>query len=426
MEAWEYKDSAADGASALSAEEQLMQSRLARLTLLYEVGRSLASLVRLDELLDGIVSAAADVMQARASSLMLVDETGEFLTFEVATGEKGSQLKGLRLPIDDKSVAGRVARSGEPLIVDDVSQIPYFSGEVDRTVEFQTRNILCVPLHGQAGTIGVIEVLNKVTGERFTEDDVALLTALAGSAAVALENARLYEETARRAAELAAMVAELQRTYAGTMHALSALLDTRDASTQGHSQRVVHYTLAIARELGITDRDQLQIIQYGALLHDVGKIGVPDAVLRKPGALTPDEWTEMRKHPEIGYQMLRGIDFLQKALPIVRHHHERWDGTGYPKGLGGEAIPIEARIFAVADCFDALLSERPYKRGLPAEQAIARIVADRGTHFDPAVIDAFLRVPHEEWQRIRDMVAATDPSVMDTFTMPANVIRGDL
>lgn len=391
-------------ATHLLAEERIINSRLARLTLLYEVGRSLASLVRLDELLNGIVVAAAEVMQARASSLMLVDPSGEYLTFEVAFGEKGSQLKGLRLPLDGKSVAGKVARTGDPLIVDDVNQIPYFSGEVDRTLAFQTHNILCVPLHGQAGTIGVIEVLNKVTGERFSEDDVALLTALAGSAAVAIENARLYEETASRAAELAAMVSELQRTYIGTMHALSALLDARDASTQGHSQRVVQYTLAVAHALGITNREQLQIIHYGALLHDVGKIGVPDAILRKPSSLTAEEWIEMRKHPEIGYQMLKNIDFLQKALPIVRYHHERWDGSGYPHGLIGEAIPLEARIFAIADSFDALRSERPYKRGLSHEQALERLAADRGTHFDPKVIDAFLQIPEDEWQRIRETV----------------------
>jgi len=208
------------------------------------------------------------------------------------------------------------------------------------------------------------------------------------------------------------MVSELQRTYVGTMHALSALLDARDASTQGHSQRVVQYTLAIAHALGITDREQLQIIQYGALLHDVGKIGVPDAVLRKPTSLTAEEWIEMRKHPEIGYQMLKNIDFLQKALPIVRYHHERWDGSGYPHGLAGAAIPLEARIFALADAFDALLSERPYKRGLSHEQAVERLAADRGTHFDPMVMDAFLHIAEEAWQRIRATVNGInrDPS----------------
>ncbi|HMA34730.1 MAG TPA: HD domain-containing phosphohydrolase [Chloroflexia bacterium] len=402
--------------AAPSAEERAIASRLGRLTLLYEVGRSLASMVRIDELLTGIVTAAADVMQARASSLMLIDPDGQNLTFEVAFGEKGSALKGFRIPINDTSVAGRVVISGEPQIVQDVRAVPFFSGQVDHTIEFETRNLLGVPLHGRGGTIGVIEVLNKINGEHFSDDDVSLLTALAGSAAVAIENARLYEETARRAAQLAEMVGELQRTYRATMHALSALLDTRDASTQGHSQRVVHFTLAVARAFGITDREQLQVIRYGALLHDVGKIGVSDAVLRKPGKLTDEEWIEMRKHPEIGYRMLRDIDFLRQALPVVLHHHEHWDGSGYPHKLIGEGIPLEARLFAIADVFDALTSERPYKRAMSYQEAAAQILAERGTHFDPQVVDAFLAIPEEEWQRLRNLVASNDQVVEELLT----------
>ncbi|HUS17178.1 MAG TPA: HD domain-containing phosphohydrolase [Chloroflexia bacterium] len=383
-------------------------NRLDRLTVLYEVGRSLASMVHLDALLTGIVTAAADVMQARASSLMLIDPDGDHLTFEVAFGEKGASLKGFRIPIDDTSVAGRVVRSGEPQIVDDVRAVPFFSGQVDHSIEFETRSILGVPLRGRQGTIGVVEVLNKISGENFTDDDMSLLTALAASAAVAIENARLYEETARRATELAALVAELQRTYNGTMHALSALLDTRDASTLGHSRRVVHFTLALARAYGLDDREQIEVIRYGALLHDVGKIGVPDAILRKPGAFTAEEWVEMRKHPEIGHRMLKDIDFLKKALPIVLHHHERWDGGGYPHGLAGDAIPVEARLFAVADAFDALMSARPYKPALSYAEAAGRIVADRGTHFDPAAVTAFLQVSETEWQQMRDLVDVGD------------------
>jgi putative nucleotidyltransferase with HDIG domain len=409
-------DSAAPGerlpAPILGAADSA-DDRLQRLSLLYEVGRQLASLVRLDELLSGIVVAAAEVMQARASSLMLVEPDGKHLTFEVAFGEKGPQLKGIRLPIDDTSIAGRVAGHGQPEIVNDVRENPFFSGAVDRTTEFVTRSILAVPVRGRGGVIGVVEVLNKISGETFSDDDVSLLTALAGSAAVASENAGLYEEARRRAAELAEMLDELQRTYSATMHALSVALDTRDHSTQGHSQRVRHYTLALAQAMGIDNREQLEVIHYGALLHDVGKIGVPDAILHKPGKLTDSERLEMSKHPEIGYQMLKDIEFLRKAMPIVRYHHERWDGQGYPHRIAGEAIPIEARLFAVADVLDALTSERPYKSALSYEQAAAVIVADRGTHFDPRVVDAFLAIPPAEWQRLRDLVAAGDPATAE-------------
>lgn len=410
------------------AETMTTDSRLARLTLLYEVGQSLATLVDLPELLNRIVTAAADVMAARASSLMLVEPDGQHLTFEVAFGEKGGVLKGMRLPIDGESVAGRVARSGQPLIVDDVRQIDFFSGQVDRTTNFETRAILCVPLRGQSGILGVIEVLNKTSGAPFSPDDVALLTALAGSAAAAIENVRLYEETRRlyeeqrrRAEQLAAMVDELQRTYSGTMHAMSALLDARDASTEGHSRRVVYFTLALAGALGLTDREQRQIIEHGALLHDVGKIGVPDAVLLKPGALTADEWAQMRKHPEIGYGMLKDIDFLRGALPIIRHHHERWDGKGYPDGLAGEAIPLEARLFAIADTFDALTSERPYKVAFSYEAAAAQICAERGSHFDPQAVDAFLSIAPAEWDRMRARVSAGPPPPGNAVTRQLEV-----
>jgi putative nucleotidyltransferase with HDIG domain len=210
------------------------------------------------------------------------------------------------------------------------------------------------------------------------------------------------------------------------MHALSALLDTRDENTAGHSQRVVLFTLAIARALGITDRERLRNIEYGALLHDVGKIGVPDAVLHKPGNLTPEERAEMSKHPELGYSMLKDIDFLRPACPIVLHHHERWDGRGYPHGLQGLGIPEEARIFAIADVFDALTSDRVYHRAMSYTEARTIITGDRGTHFDPAVVDAFCTIPEGEWQTMRDRVNARTPLLTvyetPTFSMTSEVV----
>lgn len=391
----------------------LRRSADARYKLLCAVGNRLNSLVRLDhsltDLLTQIVEEAAHVIEARAGSLMLVADDGEYLIFEVAYGEKGAQLKGMRLPMDDQTIAGWVARHGERLIIDDAYQMPFFSGVVDRTIDFQTQSLICVPLRAKERTIGVLEVLNKISGEPFTEDDAELLTALAGSAAIAIENARLLTEITRRADQLEQLLGELQRTYRGTMHALSALLDTRDENTAGHSQRVTLFTLAIARALGITDRARLRTIEYGALLHDVGKIGVPDAVLHKPGNLTPEERAEMQKHPELGHSMLKDIDFLRPACPIILHHHERWDGQGYPARLAGTGIPEEARIFAIADVFDALTSDRPYHAARSYAEARAMIESERGTHFDPVVVDAFCTIPEAEWQGLRDRIAASTP-----------------
>ena len=244
----------------------------------------------------------------------------------------------------------------------------------------------------------MIEVLNKITGEPFTEDDVALLTALAGSAAVAIENARLSKRPPAAPPNWPRCWPSCSAPTAAPCTPCRPCSTRATLPPQGHSQRVVHYTLAIARALGITDRDQLQIIQYGALLHDVGKIGVPDAVLHKPGELTPDEWTEMRKHPELGYQMLHGHRLPAHGLPIVRHHHERWDGTGYPAGLAGGhsrrgAHLRRRRRVRRADLRAALSPARSYA------EARAMIAADRGTHFDPVVVDAFCQVPEAEWQR---------------------------
>jgi diguanylate cyclase (GGDEF)-like protein len=189
--------------------------------------------------------------------------------------------------------------------------------------------------------------------------------------------------------ELQDSVNALEQSYAATLNAFSGMLDARDSETEGHSQRVVAYATSIGRAMKLSSQD-LAALEVGALLHDIGKVGVSDAILRKNGPLTPDEWGEMKKHPEIGYQLTSGIPFLHAASPVVRHHHERWDGKGYPDGLSGEAIPLVARIFSVADSFDAMISDRPYRRGMAYEQAIAELQRVAGVQFDPQVIEAFL------------------------------------
>lgn len=193
---------------------------------------------------------------------------------------------------------------------------------------------------------------------------------------------------------------ELERAHAATRTAFAGMLKARDDETEGHSERVVVYALSIARELGIKG-EALGALEVGALLHDIGKVGVSDAILHKPGPLTPEEWTEMRRHPEIGYHLTEQIPFLRPASPVVRHHHERWDGSGYPDGLHGDAIPLGARIFAVADTFDAMVSDRPYRKGLAPEIAFAEIGRGAGRQFDPDVVDAFLAITRRgEWPAV--------------------------
>lgn len=223
------------------------------------------------------------------------------------------------------------------------------------------------------------------------------------------------EETVRlRTAELRSMnenlnqmLEALYQNYRATLRALAGALEARDFETAGHSDRVVAYSLRLGRELGLSHRELIGLEQ-GALLHDIGKIGVRDSILLKRGALTEIEWGEMREHINHGLRIVGGIDFLSGAAPVVGEHHEKYDGSGYPSGLRGENIHINARIFAVADAFDAITSDRPYRKSASYADARAEVVANEGRHFDPAVVRAFLAVPEAEWSEIRKIAESED------------------
>lgn len=204
-----------------------------------------------------------------------------------------------------------------------------------------------------------------------------------------------------RTRELEEALDRIEQTYNQTILALGSALETRDVETQEHSLRVARYTLALVQRMGVTDDDRLREIKRGAFLHDIGKIGVPDAILRKPGPLSPEEWHLMREHPSTGIRLLDGIEFLRPSLTIVRSHHERWDGKGYPDGLAGDEIPLEARAFAVADALDAITSDRPYRDGRPVLDARRIIAGSSGTQFDPDAVAALKEVPDEEIEWIR-------------------------
>ena len=209
----------------------------------------------------------------------------------------------------------------------------------------------------------------------------------------------LEELVEQRTAELDRALNSLEGAYRSTLKALTAALETRDSETHGHSERVVTYSLRLGREYGLNS-EEMKSLEFGSLLHDIGKIGVPDSILRKPAKLTEEEWVRMREHPLHGQQILRGIEFLQGAARVVAQHHERWDGTGYPFGLRSDDIDICARIFAVADAFDAITSDRVYRRGKPYEAASQELDDWAGRQFDPKVVEAFHRVPKEDWEEL--------------------------
>ena len=202
---------------------------------------------------------------------------------------------------------------------------------------------------------------------------------------------------------------KLYLNYRATLHALAAALEARDVETNGHSERVVSYCLRLGKEVGLGDRD-LITLEHGALLHDIGKIGVPDGILLKRGALTEEEWSYMRRHVDYGAQILKGIDFLAGATQIVAQHHERYDGSGYPNGMEADRICLGARIFAVADAVDAMTSDRPYRAGRSFEDAADELIRCSGAHFDPSVVQAFTAVPLDLWRELRQL--STEPSLI--------------
>jgi cyclic di-GMP phosphodiesterase len=227
----------------------------------------------------------------------------------------------------------------------------------------------------------------------------------------AMENRRLKLENrayqtnletlvAARTEQLRKAMVELERSYDITLEALGDALDLKDRETEGHSRRVTAFTIAIARAMGLT-ADQIRVIARGAFLHDIGKMAIPDAILNKPGALTPDEVAIMREHSYHGYQIVRKIPFLQEAAEIVYAHQERFDGTGYPRGLKGEQIPLGARMFAVADTLDAITSDRPYRPAQTLTAAREEIQRWAGRQFDPEVVKMFLSMPENIWDDLR-------------------------
>src|ERR1700752_70687 len=209
----------------------------------------------------------------------------------------------------------------------------------------------------------------------------------------------LEELVEQRTVELDKALNSLEGAYRSTLKALTAALETRDSETHGHSERVVSYSLRLGREYGLSSED-MKSLEFGSLLHDIGKIGVPDSILRKPAKLTEEEWVRLREHPLHGQQILRGIEFLQGAARVVAQHHEQWDGSGYPVGLRGEEIDVCARIFSVADAFDAITSDRVYRRGKSYEAAAKELDDWAGRQFDPKVVEAFHRVPKEDWEEL--------------------------
>lgn len=371
-------DMAASAIHRAGLFEQL-EHRVHELSTLFDVTKMVTATLRIEDVLEFVGGAATQAVHAEGCSLFLWDEGEQRLIMRAVVGAPPELIGQVKYRAGEGMV-GWVFLEGLVANVADVSTDPRWKPEPMQETTLQNgqiRSVLIVPLRIGNKTLGALGVSNKIGAASFATSDELLLTTLAGQIAIAIENARLYEDV--RSISISAI------------RSLAAAIDARDPYTHGHSEGVADLAVAVARELGWISAD-LEMLEFAALLHDVGKIAVPDAVLRKIEPLTPDEWNIIRLHPYHSAQIVRPIESLRRIVSWVYHHHERWDGMGYPDGLKGEAIPLAARTIAVVDAFNAMTTDRPYRKGRTVVEALAEIEHGAGRQFDPQVAQAFLQI----------------------------------
>jgi GAF domain-containing protein len=352
---------------------KLIEERAEKLALLSQLSQILNSTLDQQEVRRRAIESVTRLMMAEVGALLLVDEEKQQLYFEIALDDREDNLKKITLNLGE-GVAGWVAQNGEPLIVNAPEKDPRFFKGVDGRTEFETRNLICVPIRAKGKVIGVLEAINKRKEEDFDQEDLSLFISLADQVAIALDNARLYQE--------------LEETFFQTAESLAEAIEKRDPYTGGHTKRVTLYSLIIARYLQLNPLEK-KWLKIASALHDIGKIGIEDQILRKPDQLSPEEFDAIKRHSDMGAEIIEHIRQLREIVPGVKYHHEQIDGGGYPDGLKGDNIPILAKIVAVADTYDAMTTDRPYRKALKKEEAFEELKKCSGTQFDNEVVQAF-------------------------------------
>ncbi|MEK6646723.1 MAG: HD domain-containing phosphohydrolase [Candidatus Firestonebacteria bacterium] len=350
------------------------QEKVKEFSTLINVSKIINSTLDLSKVLSEVMEIATVMVDAETSSIFLIDKEKNELYIEVATGEAGKKVKQIRIPITE-GIVGWVVKENKSILVADAQNDPRFYKRVDENSKFITKSVIAVPLKLKDRMIGVMEVLNKMGNETFTNSDVSIIEALAHQSAIAIDNALVHKD--------------LQELFLNTIKSLALAVESKDTYTGGHIERISRYSMAIVEELNLNDIDK-ERIHWAALFHDIGKIGVDEAILRKPGRLTEEEFNEMKKHPEIGANILKPVKQFNHIIPGILDHQERYDGKGYPRGIKGEEISLDGRIIAVADTYDAMTSDRPYRKGLPENIAIDELKRCAGTQFDAKIVEAFL------------------------------------
>jgi PAS domain S-box-containing protein/putative nucleotidyltransferase with HDIG domain len=362
--------------------EKQTQRQLERLQALRTIDIAISSSFNIKLTLEVLLNQAVNMLNTDAATILLFHPITKTLEYAASRGFHSTTIRGAKVGLGD-GYAGRAILERATIHIPNLQNTTSLVRQTQLLHGEDFIDYFCTPLIVKGEVKGALEVFHRSALVE-TAEWLDFLETLAGQAAIAIENSQLFDGLQRSNIELS-------MAYDATIEGWSHALDLRDKETEGHSQRVTDLTVQLAQEMGMGEVDLVNI-RRGALLHDIGKMGVPDNILLKPGKLTDQEWEKMRQHPGFAYEMLSGIDYLKPALDIPYCHHEKWDGSGYPQGLKGPQIPLSARIFAVVDVWDALRSDRSYRAGWPEEKALEFIKSESGRHFDPQVVEAFLNL----------------------------------
>jgi len=357
-----------------------IKQQLSRLTALSEIDRFIASSFDLNLTLNLLIRQVIQQLEVDAATILLANPNANTLEYAGGEGFFGEAIKKLKLRIGE-DYAGKVALERSVIHISNLetAEPPFHQAYLSTNENFS--EYYGLPLIAKGQLKGVLEVFQRMPSQP-DEEWLSYLETLAGQAAIAIDNAQLFNN-------LQQTNTELTQAYDATIEGWSYALDLRDKETEGHTQRVTEITFNLCQKFGLTEKE-ITYARWGALLHDIGKMGIPDSILLKPGKLTDEEWVIMKMHPTFARKMLERVNYLKSTIDIPYYHHEKWDGSGYPEGLNGEQIPLTARIFAVADVWDALTSDRPYRPAWSKKDALEYIKTSAGTHLDPQVVDVFL------------------------------------
>ncbi len=347
-----------------------MNTEILKIEALLKTISRIHSSLNIEDVLENSLKEIIKLVKAEAGSLWEVDREKGELFFRALMGKAAPRIKNKKLKLGE-GFAGTVALTKKPLIIKDVKNDKRWKADFDRESFFTTYNLFSFPLLSKGEAIGVIQLLNKKKG--FEKEDFELMSLISGPISIALENAKLYSK--------------IKKIFKETALSLALAIEKRDPYTGGHTKRVFHYSKLIGEKIGLKG-EELEELELSAILHDIGKIGIPDSILRKKEPLTEEERKIIEKHPVVGAEIVMGIDGMEKIVKGIKYHHEKWNGTGYPEGLKGEEIPLFARIISIADVLDALTTERPYKKAIGKEEAISYLLKRKGKEFWKDGVDA--------------------------------------